>query len=96
VGSQDHPKPISISENLSFIEREELIPLIREYIDVFAWNYGDIHGLDSQITMHRLNVKPGIKPVIQQQRRFCPDIMKAIEAEVHKTIECDFIRVEQH
>jgi len=36
LGSQDYPKPISISEGLSLIEREELIALIREYIDVFA------------------------------------------------------------
>ena len=36
VGSQDHPKTISISESLSLTEREELIALIPEYIDVFA------------------------------------------------------------
>ena len=65
VGSQDHPKPISISENLSFTEREELIALIREYIDVFAWNYEDMHVLDPQIAMHRLNIKPNVKPVKQ-------------------------------
>jgi len=46
--------------------------------------------------MHRLNIKPDIKPVKQQQRRFCPDIMEAIEAEVHKFIACGFIREEQH
>ena len=45
VGSQDHPKPISISECLSFTEREKLIALVREYIDV-AWNYEDMPGLD--------------------------------------------------
>jgi len=36
VSSRDHTKPISISESLSLTEREELIALIREYIDVFA------------------------------------------------------------
>ena len=36
VGSRDHPKPISISESLSLTEREELIALLREYINVFA------------------------------------------------------------
>ena len=50
-------------------------------------------GLDSQIAMHRLNIKPDIKPVKQQQQRSHPDIM---EAEVHKLIECDFIREEQY
>ena len=46
LGSQDHPKPISISESLPLTEREELIALVREYIDVFAWNYEDMLGLD--------------------------------------------------
>jgi len=46
LGSQDHPKPIFISESLSLTEKEELIVLVREYIDVFAWNYKDMPGLD--------------------------------------------------
>jgi len=70
-----------------------LLALIREYIDVFAWNYEDMPGLGPQIAMHRLNIKPDIKPVKQQQQRSHPDIM---EAEVHKLIECDFIREEQY
>ena len=53
-------------------------------------------GLDPQVAMHRLNIKPDTKPVKQQQRRFRPDIMEAIEAEVHKLITCDFIWEEQH
>ena len=65
LGSQEHPKPISISESLSLTEREELIALVREYIDVFAWNYKDIPGLDPQIAMHHLNIKSDVKPVKQ-------------------------------
>ena len=63
LDSQDYPKPISISEGLSLKEREELIALVREYIDVFAWNYEDMPDLDPQIAMHRLNIKPDVKPV---------------------------------
>jgi len=70
MGSRDHPKPIFISESLSLTGREELISLIRDYINVFAWNYEDMLDLDSQIAMHRLNIKPNVKPVKQQQRRF--------------------------
>ena len=91
LGSQDHPKPIFISESLSLTEREELMVLVREYIDVFAWNYEDMPGLDPQVAIHRLNIKPDAKPVKQQQRRFRPNIMEAIEAEVHKLIACGFI-----
>jgi len=94
LGSQDHPKSISISESLSLTKREELITLVRDYIDVFAWNYEEMPGFDPQVAMHRLNIKPDIKPVKQQQRRFCPDIMEAIEAKVQKLIACGFIREE--
>jgi len=96
LGSQDYPKPIFISESLSLTEKEELIVLMREYIDVFAWNYEDMPGLDPQVAVHRLNNKPDTKPVKQQQQRFRPNIMEAIEDEVHKLIACSFIREEQH
>jgi len=46
--------------------------------------------------LYRLNIKPDVKPVKQQQQRFRPDIMKTIEAKVYKLIEYSFIREEQH
>ena len=36
LGDEANPKPIFISESLSPSEKEDLIQLIREYIDVFA------------------------------------------------------------
>jgi len=63
LGSQDHPKPIFISENLPLTEKEALIVLVREYIDVFAWKYEDIPRLDPQVAMYHLNIKPDAKPV---------------------------------
>ena len=96
LGIQDHPKPIFISKSLSLTEKEELIVLVRVYIDFFAWNYEDMPELDPQVAMPRLNIKPDAKLVKQQQRRFYPNIMEAIEAEVHKLIAYGFIREEQH
>ena len=95
LGSQDHSKPILISESLSLMEKK-LIILVKEYIDVFTWNYEDMPGLDPQVAMHRLNIKPDAKPVKQQQRRFHPNIIEAIEVEFHKLIACGFVREKQH
>ena len=69
---------------------------MRKYIDVFAWNYEDIPGLDPQVVMHRLNINPDTKPVKQQQRRFRPEIMEAIQSEVKELIDSGFIREAQH
>ena len=65
VGDQKHLKLISISESLSPKEKQDLITLIKEYINVFAWGYEDMPGLDPQVAMHHLNIKPDPKPVKQ-------------------------------
>jgi len=61
IGDKKHPRPVFISNDLSLEKRQNLISLIREYIDVFAWSYEDIPGLDPPITMHRLNIKTDAK-----------------------------------
>ena len=60
--------PIFISESLSPSEKEDLVSLVREYIDVFTWNYEDMPGLDPQVAMHCLSINPDVKPVKKQQR----------------------------
>ena len=49
-------------------------------------------GLDPQVAMHRLNINSDVKPIKQQQRRFRPEIMEAIQSEVRKLIDSE----EQH
>ena len=95
MGDETNPKPIYISDTVSQDEKADLIALIREYIDVFAWHYEDMPGLDPKVAMHCLNIKAGAKPVKQPQRRFRPDIMDAIEQEVWKLIDSGFIREKQ-
>src|SRR3954468_4507332 len=95
LGDGVTPKPIFVGEGLSPTERD-LIKLIQEYIDVFAWNYEDMPGLDPQVAMHRLNIEPEKKLFKQPQRRFRPAMMEVIETEVKKLIDSGFIREEQH
>jgi len=67
-------------------KKEDLISLVREYRDVFTWNYEDMSGLNPQVAMHCLNINPDAKPIKQQQRRFRPEIMKVIQSKVKKLI----------
>jgi len=96
LGDEANSKPIFISEILSPPEKEDLISLMREYIDAFTWNYENLPGHDPQVAMHRLKINPDRKPVKQHQRQFHPEIMEAIQSEVKKFIDYDFIREEQH
>ena len=96
MGDEANPTPIFITESLSPPEKEDLICLVREYIDVFTWNYKDMPGLDPQVVLHRLNINSDAKPVNQQQQRFRPEIIKMIQSKVKKLINSSFIRKEQH
>ena len=51
-GTPDQPREIRIRSSLSPDERSRLIDLLRSYLDVFAWSYEDMTGLDSSIVQH--------------------------------------------
>ncbi|KAF7142245.1 hypothetical protein RHSIM_Rhsim05G0166400 [Rhododendron simsii] len=67
------PKPIFLAKDLPAEKKKALIVLIREYIDVFAWNYDEMPGLDPGVTTHKLNVVPSARPVKQGVRFYKPD-----------------------
>ena len=49
-------RPISISSKLSEEEKAELIMLLKEFRDVFAWDYSKMLGLDPRLVVHTLNM----------------------------------------
>ena len=63
-----------------------------EYKDVFAWTYKEMPGLDPTVAVHRLAIKQGVRPIKQAQRRFQPELLPQIEAEVNKLEQVGFIR----
>ena len=71
-GASDQPKEIRIGSSLSPDERSRLINLHRSYLDVFAWSYEDMPGLDPSIVKHCLPILPHARPVKQKLRRLHP------------------------
>ena len=61
-GTPDQPRDIRIGSSLSPNERSRLIDLLRSYLDVFAWSYEDMPGLNSSIVHHHLPILPHAKP----------------------------------
>jgi hypothetical protein len=67
-------RPVSISASLSVKERMHLVELLKEYQDVFTWQYDEMPGIDPELVAHSLNVEPGTKPVVQPMRTFHPEV----------------------
>ncbi|RVW77165.1 Retrovirus-related Pol polyprotein from transposon 17.6 [Vitis vinifera] len=61
-GIEDQPRELKIGSPLSTNERDRLIHLLRSYLDVFAWSYEDMLGLDPSIVQHHLPILPHAKP----------------------------------
>nr|CAN75227.1 hypothetical protein VITISV_043867 [Vitis vinifera] len=61
-GTEDQPRELKIGSPLSTDERDRLIHLLRSYLDVFAWSYEDMTGLDPSIVQHHLPTLPHARP----------------------------------
>ena len=67
-GIEDQPRELKIGSPLSTNERDRLIHLLRSYLDVFAWSYKDMLGLDPSIVQHHLPILPHVRPIKQKLR----------------------------
>jgi hypothetical protein len=65
--------------------------LFQEYMDIFAWSYTKIPGLDPSIIEHFIDTWPDITSVRQKQRLPHPSKVAAIKAEIDKLRIVGFI-----
>ena len=54
----DQPRELRIRLDLSTDERDNLVQLLISYLDLLAWSYEDMPGLDPSIVQHRLPLLP--------------------------------------
>ena len=60
IGDGDRPRPTFISAKLDPKYKQELVKMLKEYKDCFAWEYYEMLGLDRSIVEHRLPSNLGI------------------------------------
>ncbi|XP_052489886.1 uncharacterized protein LOC105762019 [Gossypium raimondii] len=61
--NEEEKQEVKIGTSISKNKRQDLIALLHEYKDVFAWSYQDMPGLNTDIVVHKLPLKPECKPV---------------------------------
>ncbi|RVW78015.1 Retrovirus-related Pol polyprotein from transposon 17.6 [Vitis vinifera] len=95
-GTADQPRELRIGSDLSTDERDSLIQLLRSYLDVFAWSYEDMSGLDPSIVQHRLPLLPHARPVKQKLRRLHPRWSLQVKEEIQKQLSVGFLSVVEY
>ena len=95
-GAPDQPREIKTGSSLSPNERSRLIDLLRSYLDVFAWSYEDMPGLDPTIVQHHQPILPYARPVKQKLRRLHPRWSLQVEEEIQKQLSVGFLLVVEY
>ena len=62
IGLGDRPRLMYVSAKLDPKYKQELIDLLKEFKDCFAWQYYKMPSLDRSIVEHRLPIKTGYQP----------------------------------
>ena len=76
--------------NLELNVKKRLVQLLHDYVEVFAWSYEDMSGLDADIVVHRFPTREDCPPVKQKVRRMRPDMSEKIKAEVMNQFNARF------
>nr|GEZ75171.1 reverse transcriptase domain-containing protein [Tanacetum cinerariifolium] len=83
---------VVVGGSLSDKGRTELCSLLKNNLDIFAWQPSDMTGVPRSVAEHILNVREGCPPVRQKKRGQAPERTKAIQAEVKKLVEARIMR----
>ena len=79
IGDGTIPRPTFVNKNLSAEYKADLVNLLKEYVDCFAWEYHEMPGLSRDLVEYRLPIKAGFRPYKQPVRHFNPIIYDRIK-----------------
>ncbi|GJU85415.1 reverse transcriptase domain-containing protein [Tanacetum coccineum] len=83
---------VAIGGTLSAKGRMKLCSLLKENLDIFAWQPSDMTRVLRSVAEHRLNIREGYSPVRQKKRGQAPERAKAIQVEVQKLVDAGIMR----
>ncbi|XP_026445572.1 uncharacterized protein LOC113346222 [Papaver somniferum] len=95
IGDEEH-KSTFVRADLPAHECEGLITLLRANVDVFAWSFAEMYGIDPNVACHRLNIDEKFHLVRQKVRNMVQSKKYGVVVEIEKLLEAGFIRPVQY
>lgn len=96
LGTESEPKMVSVGAKLNRDLKNQIITLLNEFKDVFAWSYEDMPGLNTDIVVHHLPLRHECRPVKQKLRRMKPEWTMKVKEEVVKQLDAGFLEVTEY
>lgn len=88
----EQPQPTYITSLLTEDLKAEIIELLKEFTDYFAWDYHEMPGLEREKVEYQLTLKKVFKPFKQPPRRMTPKVVLKVKEEVERLLKAGFIR----
>ena len=90
LGEEDS-LPIIIAKELTPLQEERLIRVLREHKTTIGWTIADIKGISPSMCMHRILLEEGSKPTREAQRRMNPPMMEVVKKKMLKLLDVGVI-----
>lgn len=91
IGSPAHPKYINLSTQLSSAHNYEYCTLMKQFADIFSWEYNDLKTYDTNIIEHKIPLEKNTTPFKQKLRPINPLLLPLIEKEIKKFLDAKII-----
>ncbi|CAL9018984.1 unnamed protein product [Prunus brigantina] len=70
--------PVIIASDLTSLEEDKLIRVLKEFKSTIGWSIADIKGISPTMCMHRILLEEGAKPTREPQRRLNPNMKEVL------------------
>ncbi|MCH79825.1 RNA-directed DNA polymerase (Reverse transcriptase) [Trifolium medium] len=90
IGEAAH-QVTNLGTALNPTEKEKILTILKNNIDLFAWKPSDMPGINESIITHKLSISPDIEPVSQRKMKIGKEMRTTIIEEVAKLKDAGFI-----
>ena len=80
--------PVIIAKELTPLQEERLIRVLRVHKTAIGWTIADIKGISPSMCMHQILLEEGSKPTREAQHRLNPPMMKVVKKEITEAPRC--------
>ncbi|CAL2255753.1 unnamed protein product [Prunus armeniaca] len=74
--------PVIIAADLSILEEEKLLRVLREHKTAIGWTIADIKGISPSMCTHRILMEDNFRPSVEHQLRLNPNMKEVVRAEI--------------
>ncbi len=92
MGSEENLQHVKISLDLELIANFQLLKLLKEFKDIFAWTYKDLKGIPPNIVQHWIELDTSMPPAHQTRYQLNPNYATIIKHDIDKLLTACFIK----